>query len=545
MEGKIVIGTEIDTIMLDKQIDLLEDKLEGLVEEYEILEKTEPFEGQTKELIKLGNEISTTKNKLVVLYEKQSNISKIDLSKLSKGMSDIIGKVTKWGLALFGIRTAYSFIRSAVNEVVQQDELMKNQIEYMKYAVGTALKPVFEIILNVIYKIIAGIGSIIKLITGINIFSKATANNFKNMNTSASALRKTLAGFDEMNVINQSGGTGLLGDISSQLDDLKDLSIEVENMAKKIKRWFLGGDTLQEGLDNFIPTLKKTYEPFYRQVLKPYIIDPFVDTSKQIAKMSEPIWRPMYNSAVQLRKDIKELFAPFVNWFKENVLDAIKTKINSFKNEFLKNFAPFINKIIYWINNTFGVFGVKLDYIEIKSDETGNEIKQSIGGALDDTKNKADKLSKPEYTININSSKIKTSSSWLDNIIKSLKELTSKTWNIVTSFASGGISGGTINGWLQPLRDKLSQIGIKLPYLARGGIVNNPGNGVFMGGYVAGERGQEGVIPLTDSQQMALLGEAIGKYININATVPVYVGNRMVAREIKRINAEDDFAYNR
>lgn len=544
MEGKIIIGTEIDTKSFDKEIAYLEAKLNDVEATLQMASEDKTL-FSTNEIRELEVEAEKLKNKLIVLYEKQSDIGKIDLSKLSKGMSDIIGKVTKWGLALFGIRTAYSFIRSAVNEVVQQDELMKNQIEYMKYAVGTALKPVFEIILNVIYKIIAGIGSIIKLITGINIFSKATANNFKNMNTSASALRKTLAGFDEMNVINQSGGTGLLGDISSQLDDLKDLSTEVESMAKKIKRWFLGGDTLQEGLDNFIPTLKKTYEPFYRQVLKPYIIDPFVDTSEQIAKISEPIWRPMYNSAVQLWKDVKEVFSPSVNWFEENILKGLKTKFNTYKNAFLEKFAPFINKIIYFINNTFGIFGVNLKYIEIKSDETGNEIKQSIGGALDDTKNKANNLSKPEYTININSSKIKTSSSWLDNIIKNLKELTSKTWNIITSFTSGGINGGTINSWLQPLRDRLSQIGIKLPYFARGGIINNPGNGVFMGNYVAGERGQEGVIPLTDSQQMALLGEAIGKYININATVPVYVGNRMVARELKRISAEDDFAYNR
>ena len=87
----------------------------------------------------------------------------------------------------------------------------------------------------------------------------------------------------------------------------------------------------------------------------------------------------------------------------------------------------------------------------------------------------------------------------------------------------------------------------KLPRLAKGGIINMPGKGVPIGGGLArgGEVAPEGVIPLTDSQQMALLGEAIGKYININATVPVYVGNRMIAKELKRINAEDDFAYNR
>ena len=80
MDGYVTIGTKIDTMMLDKQIDLLEDKLEGLVEEYEILEKAEPFEGQTKELIKLGNEISTTKNKLADLTKKRDELNNADLS---------------------------------------------------------------------------------------------------------------------------------------------------------------------------------------------------------------------------------------------------------------------------------------------------------------------------------------------------------------------------------------------------------------------------------------------------------------------------------
>jgi len=85
----------------------------------------------------------------------------------------------------------------------------------------------------------------------------------------------------------------------------------------------------------------------------------------------------------------------------------------------------------------------------------------------------------------------------------------------------------------------------KLPKLAVGGIINQPGRGVPYHGAYIGERGAEAVVPLTDSQQMALLGETIGKYITMNATVPVYIGNRLVAREMKRINAEDDFAFNR
>ena len=44
---------------------------------------------------------------------------------------------------------------------------------------------------------------------------------------------------------------------------------------------------------------------------------------------------------------------------------------------------------------------------------------------------------------------------------------------------------------------------------------------------------------------METLGEAIGRYITINANIPVSVGNRQIARVIKKINTESDFAFNR
>lgn len=72
-----------------------------------------------------------------------------------------------------------------------------------------------------------------------------------------------------------------------------------------------------------------------------------------------------------------------------------------------------------------------------------------------------------------------------------------------------------------------------------------PGRGVPYHGAYIGERGAEAVVPLTDSQQMALLGETIGRYVTINATIPVYAYNRQVDRQIKRIQAEDNFAGNR
>lgn len=84
----------------------------------------------------------------------------------------------------------------------------------------------------------------------------------------------------------------------------------------------------------------------------------------------------------------------------------------------------------------------------------------------------------------------------------------------------------------------------KIPYLATGGIINNPGAGVPLGLARGGEAGAEGVIPLTDTQAMETLGATIGKYITINANITNTMNGRVISREIKRISANDDFASN-
>ena len=84
-----------------------------------------------------------------------------------------------------------------------------------------------------------------------------------------------------------------------------------------------------------------------------------------------------------------------------------------------------------------------------------------------------------------------------------------------------------------------------LPRLASGGIINMPGRGVPLARARGGENGAEGVIPLTDSQQMMLLGEAIGKYVTINANIINSMNGRVISRELQRVQNDSDFAYNR
>lgn len=53
-----------------------------------------------------------------------------------------------------------------------------------------------------------------------------------------------------------------------------------------------------------------------------------------------------------------------------------------------------------------------------------------------------------------------------------------------------------------------------------------------------------GVIPLTDSQAMETLGQAIGKYITLNLTNVNQMNGRVLSREIKKVMANDEFALN-
>ena len=117
---------------------------------------------------------------------------------------------------------------------------------------------------------------------------------------------------------------------------------------------------------------------------------------------------------------------------------------------------------------------------------------------------------------------------------------------------AGGVSTGKVNGALSAINRNFSGGRAKggifypslLPKLAVGGIINNPGMGVAYNGAIIGERGAVAVVPLTDSQQMSLLGETIGRYITINATIVNQMNGRVISKELQNIRNEEDFQFN-
>lgn len=86
----------------------------------------------------------------------------------------------------------------------------------------------------------------------------------------------------------------------------------------------------------------------------------------------------------------------------------------------------------------------------------------------------------------------------------------------------------------------------KIPKLASGGIVNNPGRGVPIGygQAIAGEAGPEAVLPLND-ETLSMLGQYIGRHITINTMIDNNIDGKRLNRVLATSSDTENFSRNR
>lgn len=167
-----------------------------------------------------------------------------------------------------------------------------------------------------------------------------------------------------------------------------------------------------------------------------------------------------------------------------------------------------------------------------------NSAYEKVYGTIDKINSTPLENKTAEYKIQTTSDTTKADKSmktFFDKTAKSVVKISAATAGIVGGALSGGAVGGLVSG--------ISSIWNKK--LAVGGIVNNPGKGVFLGGAITGESGREGVLPLTNPNTMRELGAEIGKYITINAIIDNYMDGTKFNRATARVKKMDDFINNR
>ena len=563
MDGKVIIGCDLDTRSFDAQIDYVENQMQEI--EDKLKQADMGFEvGDTQKLEadyeKLGIRLDSLRKKQAKLNQEQAQMGKLDLSgvqtgidNVNKGLTKTIKKVAKWGLAIFGVRSAYMAVRSAMNTISQYEDGMKNNIDYIKYALAYTLKPIVEWILNAVVKLLQYVNYIAKAWTGKNLFK--TADTFKNAQKGAKGLnkelQKTTASFDEMNVLQDtksSGGadiiapnidlTGMQGEVPEWLKwivDNKDLIIAaLFGIAGGIIAIKLGAGLLMGlGIGLIIAGIVKMVK-----AIIDFIKDPSWDNFAKILEglaviltgvaiamlavnAANPVaWIVLAIAAVTALATliienwgkIKEVLGAVGQW----IYDHIIKPVADFFSGLWQGIKDGVGSAVQWVKDKFKTivdFFINLiSKIVGLFKKIGTKVGDAISGAF-------------KAVIN---GVLKAIENILNFPIKSINKLI----NVINKVP--GINLGNLPTF-------------KLPRLAKGGIINQPGRGVPIGygQAIGGERGAEGVIPFTDSQQMALLGETIGKYVKINNVIDVNMDSRRINRILQSSSNRVNFASNR
>lgn len=486
----------------------------------------EVLKKQDEEMGKINAKIQNNVNKQALLKGEIINANSAlnqqqGFEKLSKGLSGIISKVTKWGLALFGIRGAYSMISRAMSTLSQQDKNMASQIQYIQWALAQAIAPVVKFIINAVKLIMDYINKIWTILFGHDLFKgpKEFASSMKSASGSAQKIQKSLAGFDEMNILGDNtasaGGVGGGGVATPEFDT----------------------DSVIKGLDkvkNKVKELKETYVKSTNDMGKA-LSDP------KAFKLAYGNWDWLMMGIVEIMSSINKIVIGFGQIF-GGVFDLIKGIATLNLKTILEAFIKMGEGVANIWRGIFGIIdgifmtiigvikGVVLSIINLFSG-----VPKAIGKFFTDAKDRIMKVFSAETGKKIGkaltdgiSNAVKWGLNW---IIDKINSFTSSLNKIKISI------GGKDYGFNIK----------KIPRLAKGTILNNPGRGVPVAGgnAIAGEAGREAYLPLSDSQLLEELGSTIGRYITINLTNETNLDGRTIARKVSQLSNNDNFLRNR
>lgn len=437
---------------------------------------------------------------------------------ISKKISGIVGKVAKWGLALFGIRGAYSMISRAMSTLSQQDKNMASQIQYIQWTLAQAIAPVVKFIINAVKLILDYINAIWRILFGHDLFKgpKEFASSMKSASGSAQKIQKSLAGFDEMNILGDNTATA--GGVSSPTFDFntEDVTKGLEKVEKKVKE------------------LKKTY------------IESTDDMGRALSdpeafKRAYGNWDWLMMGIVKIVHGINTvvrgigdvfggLFQVIHGLFTGNIEEILGGFIRMGEGiaEIFRGLFEMVDGIFMTIAGV--VKGVVLDIIDFFSRNWGkiSEIASNVWKSIKSIFSKKNGKSMGADFSNAFSNAFKSAINWvIDKLNWFVKQM-----NKINIKLPGG--------------ESLFKVNIKpIPKLAKGTILNNPGRGVPIGNAIAGERGREAVLPLSDSQLLEELGSTIGRYITINLTNETKLDGRTIARKVNQLSNNDNFLRNR
>lgn len=504
------------------------------------------------------------------ISEYQEKIDQIETNKIKSGIDSVgkslqtqIGKISKMAMAVAGVRTAWAGVRKIMSLVQQYNPQISADLEYMGYAIAQIFLPIAQKLVSILYTILNYVNAIMTAWFGINLFSNSGVKNFQKISKNAKEINKSLAGFDEMNILQDNNSSS-----PNSATPSMDLSEGMQGAVPTWLQWIVDNKelilTILGGIGAAILAIKLGLSGIQGLGIGMMIVGIISTIQNLIKYLQDPSWDNFGKIITSIGVAILGLGLIIGNVpliiaaAIVIIVGLIVSNWENIKNVFQKGIDWLTNlqeKVMNWfmgnldsIGDKFGVIGQLIIGIIV---QTFNYVVEVIKGSINIVISVFDGL----YT------GIKQI---FDGIIMIFKgdfkngfiSIGKGILNILIGIINGFISG--LNTILYPIRGLISSAGKilgkswtissvsipKIPLLATGGIVDLPRRGVNIGGAIAGEAGAEGVIPLTDPRAMETLGETIGRYITINANITNTMNGRVISRQLQQIKNEENFAYN-
>lgn len=587
---------KIDIQIEAKGLDETSDQFKALEQE------TADLENELTDLkMKLG---SLTYGKAIQEMENGTGQIKEGFKSVGNSLQDAVKKAGKLVIGIFAIRSAYQSLSRASSDLASYDKEYASNLEYIRYVLTEAIAPVLKWIIQLASTLLNYLFQILNAWFGLNLGKGA--KDFEAMKKSSGGVAKNMKeaekatqGFDELNVLqDNSKDTGGGGGYTAPTLDLSGMQGEPPEWLQWIidnKELVLGAlgailgaiIAIKTGLSGFaglgiglaiagivsligdLVTFIKdpTWENFGKVLTDIGMAITGVGIALMALGMSGPI--PMIIGLITMLvgeiikhwDEIQKVLGPIGEWIYNNVIKPI--------GEFFAGLWQGIQQVFsvvgQWFYDTFtGAWNAIVNVFQ--------GLGQWFAGVWDGVKQVFSVVGTFFQTIFTNA--------WnaITNIFKNIGSFFQGIWNTIVGIfskigqrigeaVSGAFKGAVnaiftvleniLNAPIRAINGLISLINMipgvnlgklnefHLPRLKTGGIINMPNKGTMVGGSaIGGESGREGVIPLTDSQAMETLGESIGKYVTINATINNTMDGKLISRHIQKIQNQQAFAGN-
>lgn len=595
-DGKIVIGTEINTKQFDAQIKVLKNKLNDIEASLQMASKDKTL-FSTREIEEMEAEAENLRNKIGSL---QGDFKKTN-KETSKGFDKGIKSLKRFALSLFSVGSIFAGVSKASSAYLSQNEELAKKLQSVWIGLGSFLEPAINAISNVMLKGLGYLNEFIKALTGVDYIAKANAKALEKQTKAQAKLNKETQQYDfdvirrQQNISSTSADEGIDTSGLINIPELNENIVKrLQDMAKWLKEnWYwikevgkaillvfgikaienilknigllIGSKSSHTGIAGLTELLKVLatigvitigVDILYGGITGRNLVQDLKNILKGFEEL-KGAHKQNTKTSKGLTEQSKNLSTTIDKLGESGELTGEKLQHTIKALEVTKNNSLDLFETMERSKTFFGNFNDDNKEVKKGQEEVAEQLKITTNdykklyeqGLLNDTQSKD-----YEETLGLQIITMDKLGKETQNLKTDYEKLTGKTWTIkiereITDKYSGlnyktSNKGAFIEG-LENLFKPLGNLFIPLfrnqRKMAQGGIVTQPTRALI------GEAGYpEAVVPLTDNY-LKTLANLIGQYNSGSGqnVTNVYLNGRLIQREISKTQDKINFATNK